>query len=169
MNWEAIGAIAELMGAGAVFASLIYLAVQTKQNTRALRSAAFHQVRESFSNVSLVMAQDERLRSVFRRAASDEPLSETEYSTFNYLLTTLVRRGESAFFQSSDGTLQNESWRAIKKTLIVPLSSQVGKEWLESVRGRFTDEYLDDLWAALNVDDSVRHDPTFHRGTNDDA
>ena len=169
MSWEAIGAIAELMGAGAVFASLIYLAIQTKQNTRALRSAAFHQVRDSFSDVSLTMAQDERLGSVFRRAASDEPLSDTEYSIFNYLLTTLVRRGESAFFQSSDGTLQNDSWHAVRKTLVVALSSEAGRKWLEGVRGRFTHEYLEDLLDAVNVGGSISNDPTFHRGANDDV
>jgi hypothetical protein len=36
MNWDAIGAIAELLGAVGVIASLIYLAMQLKQNTRAM-------------------------------------------------------------------------------------------------------------------------------------
>ncbi len=34
MNWDAIGAIAELFGAVGVIASLVYLAVQIRQNTR---------------------------------------------------------------------------------------------------------------------------------------
>jgi type III secretory pathway lipoprotein EscJ len=38
MNWEAIGAIGEWVGAVAVLATLIYLAVQIKQNTRQLKS-----------------------------------------------------------------------------------------------------------------------------------
>ena len=113
------------------------------------------------------MAQNEHLGSVFRRAAESQPLSESEYSTYNYLLTTLVRRGESAFFQSSDGTLQNESWHAIRQTLIIALSSKAGREWLDSVRGRFTEEYVNDLLTAINKGDSVTHDPTFHRGTDD--
>ncbi len=58
MNWDAVGAVGEILGAIAVFVSLIYLAVQTRNNTRALRSSAFHQVRESFSQVSLAMAED---------------------------------------------------------------------------------------------------------------
>jgi hypothetical protein len=33
MNWEAIGAIAELVGAGAVVLTLIYLSIQLRQNT----------------------------------------------------------------------------------------------------------------------------------------
>ena len=40
MNWEAIGAIGEVAGAVAVFASLVYLALQIRQNTRAIRGSA---------------------------------------------------------------------------------------------------------------------------------
>jgi hypothetical protein len=34
MNWEAIGAVAEVMGAFGVIATLIYLAIQIRQNSR---------------------------------------------------------------------------------------------------------------------------------------
>ena len=34
MNWEAIGAVGEILGAIAVIASLFYVAYQVKQNTR---------------------------------------------------------------------------------------------------------------------------------------
>ena len=38
MNWDAIGAIAETLGAGGVIMTLAYLAVQIKQNTSTVRS-----------------------------------------------------------------------------------------------------------------------------------
>lgn len=37
MNWEALGAIGEILGAAAVVVTLAYLAVQMRQNTRQLR------------------------------------------------------------------------------------------------------------------------------------
>jgi len=50
MNWDAIGAIAELLGAIGVIASLVYLATQIRhsreqmgQNTRATRASAYQQ------------------------------------------------------------------------------------------------------------------------------
>ena len=36
MNWDALGAIAELLGAIAVFLTLAYLTVQMRQNSKAL-------------------------------------------------------------------------------------------------------------------------------------
>jgi hypothetical protein len=151
MNWEAIGAIAEISGALAVFLSLIYLAIQTRNNTRALRSAAFHQVRESFSDVSLTLAQNPVMGSMVNRAIySDEHLSDEEIVQFHFFLTTFLRRGESAFFQSSDGALQMETWQGIKETILVPLSSVHGKAWWQTVRGRFTPDYTAALDGALN-------------------
>ena len=39
MNWEAAGAIGEIIGALAVFLTLIYLALQIRQNTKAVRAS----------------------------------------------------------------------------------------------------------------------------------
>ena len=53
MNWDAIGAIGEVGGAVAVVVTLIYLAVQLRQNTRAIRSAnyaAYNQVASSWAD-----------------------------------------------------------------------------------------------------------------------
>ena len=41
MNWEAIGAIGEIVGAIAVVATLGYLATQIRQNTRSVRASAY--------------------------------------------------------------------------------------------------------------------------------
>ena len=40
MNWEAIGAVGETVGALAVLVTLVYLAVQIRQNTKAVQAAA---------------------------------------------------------------------------------------------------------------------------------
>tara|TARA_B110000858_G_scaffold89247_1_gene103084 strand:- start:5179 stop:5370 length:192 start_codon:yes stop_codon:yes gene_type:complete len=39
MNWDAISAIGEIIGATAVVVSLVYLAVQIRQNTRQISSS----------------------------------------------------------------------------------------------------------------------------------
>ncbi len=44
MNWEAIGAIAELVRAIAVVASLLYLAIQVRQNAEVNRATAFQDI-----------------------------------------------------------------------------------------------------------------------------
>ena len=46
MNWNAIGAIGEVVGATGVIATLIYLSVQIRQNTKAVRGAALDAITE---------------------------------------------------------------------------------------------------------------------------
>ena len=47
MNWDALGAIAEIMGALGVIASLVYLSIQIRSNTRQLRFEATQTVAQS--------------------------------------------------------------------------------------------------------------------------
>ena len=151
MNWDAIGAIAETLGAIAVFLSLIYLAIQTKNNTRALRSAAFHQVRGSFSDVSLAFAQDPAIGSLLFRAMENDPeLTKEEIIRFGFVLTTLLRRGESAYFQSTDGSLQMEAWNGIKETITVAINNVYGEAWWKTTSGRFTSDYTEIIQHAIN-------------------
>jgi hypothetical protein len=49
MNWDAIGAVGEIVGALAVFLTLVYLAGQINQNTKAVRATALD---SSVSSVS---------------------------------------------------------------------------------------------------------------------
>ena len=51
MNWEATGAIGETIGALAVFLTLIYLAMQIRQNTNTVQASA---VDASISRVTSV-------------------------------------------------------------------------------------------------------------------
>ena len=58
MNWDAIGAIAETLGAVGVIASLVYLAgqirqsrEQTAENTRALRAGTYQDFQRNIDEV----------------------------------------------------------------------------------------------------------------------
>ena len=47
MNWEAIGAVGEVFGALGVIATLGYLAVQIRQNTKTVRTSTYQAVLDS--------------------------------------------------------------------------------------------------------------------------
>lgn len=50
MNWEALGAIAEFLGAIAVLITLLYLARQIRQNRDSVESASAETVLSNISN-----------------------------------------------------------------------------------------------------------------------
>ena len=55
MNWDAVGAIAESVGALGVIFSLVYLALQVRQNTQQIRLSRFQEtscsLREGFAPI----------------------------------------------------------------------------------------------------------------------
>ena len=52
MNWDAFGALAEALGAVAVIATLAYLSVQIRQNSRMMRA----QIRDSISGKQMMLS-----------------------------------------------------------------------------------------------------------------
>jgi uncharacterized protein with PQ loop repeat len=50
MNWEAVGAIGEIIGAIAVVVTLIYLAVQVHQNTKSVQASTYQLVAEALAD-----------------------------------------------------------------------------------------------------------------------
>ena len=68
MNWDALGAIAELLGAIAVFLTLAYLTVQVKQNSKAL------DLQNQFSAAQIMQARTDTLMSFNGTVLTDPEL-----------------------------------------------------------------------------------------------
>lgn len=149
MNWDAVGAIGEVVGGVGVIASLLYLAVQTPQNTRAVRVASFHQVSDSFSELSLAVVQDPSLASLLRRVRQDlDSLTPEDTARYELFLLTLVGRAESMFFHSEQGALQRVSWVGIHRTLELIFTNPMARRWWSDSADRFNPTfrtYIDDL------------------------
>ena len=71
VNWDALGAIAETLGAIAVIATLIYLAVQIRQNSRVTKDASAQSLLTVDSNAHFLFASNGDLASIYRRGTQD--------------------------------------------------------------------------------------------------
>jgi len=61
MNWEALGAVAELLGAIGVIATLVYLSAQIRHNNDQLRGAATTAVYEYQRTLTEMLSADREL------------------------------------------------------------------------------------------------------------
>ena len=86
MNWDAVIAIAEIVGVVAVIASLIYVAVQIRQNTDIARATIVHETQVSFSRFYELLASDAELTSIYIRGVNGEDLSEIDAHRFISLI-----------------------------------------------------------------------------------
>ena len=65
MNWEAIGAVAESLGTLAVIASLIYVAIQIRQNNRGARIETFASAVRGVQEQHRALATNPELLRIF--------------------------------------------------------------------------------------------------------
>ena len=127
MNWEAIGAIAELLGAFAIIITLVYLTIQVRQNAsaqeqqNALTAASIMQSRTDtvFSFVDLITTSDENLTSVARYTTHPElfntdKMNEQEIFRIKYLATSARALFENIYEQNKKGFLSDDFMPALQ-------------------------------------------------------
>ena len=71
MNWEAIGAVGEILGAIGVIATLGYLAAQIRQNTRSSRDAASRASFDTVTRINLMLVENPEVADLAVRARFD--------------------------------------------------------------------------------------------------
>jgi len=91
MSWDAVGAIGEVVGAIAVVITLLYLAVQTRQNTRAVQHATTRGVMEDANAWRFRIVEDPEIAELFRSGLRDpDSLSPNDRYRFRMFLDALV-------------------------------------------------------------------------------
>ena len=111
MNWDALGAVAELTAAFGVIASLFYLGAQIRQNTRSVRASSYHALVTNIANVASDLGRDPAGADVFVRGQADlQLLDPTEQRQFGLLLQSIFRSFENIFYQFHRGMIDDEVW-----------------------------------------------------------
>jgi len=133
MNWDAIAAIGEITGAAGVVVTLIYLAVQLRQNTKASQTAAIQTSMENSARFSELISTDEVLGNIFWLGLSNpEKLSASEMRSFVSVLNVFLRRESVAYYLYKQGVMPEELWAASVASLTGALNQPGLKVYLES-------------------------------------
>jgi len=91
MNWDAVSAIAEILSSVGVIASLVYLAIQLRQNNELMSAEARQSRTESSESAFRAMAENADLAEIFVKARQGQKLSAVEGQRFMaYWMALLV-------------------------------------------------------------------------------
>ena len=146
MNWDAIGAIGEILGSLAVLVSLIYLAAQIKSNTQQLKFDASNSVANS-ADRGMDPVYSEPCMSIWNKGhRSYTELSADERHIFDALMVRSINNFQSMIFARREGLIEEEIFQ---RTHIGWYSSLVhsngGAEWFENGRKLFIPEVAEML------------------------
>lgn len=159
LNWEAIGAGAELLGAIGVIGSLFYLASQIRRNSESVEAATALSISEATQQRLLVPAQSPELAAALTRAFNREALSETEQAQVGFFTRASLRGIENAFVQHQRGMISREVFCAYLALLETNLRLGVVSSWWANERKTFEPEYrrlVDQLLENRDADPSAR-------------
>lgn len=123
MNLQTLGAIGDLLGGIAVFVSLLYLAVQIRQNTRAIRSSSYHQAAEQTWHWCLTVAQNADLADILRRRTAGEAIDATEQLRIGIADVALIYGVENMLRLKEEGLVDPEVWKNLLENSITYLDS----------------------------------------------
>ena len=142
MNWEAIGALAELFGAAAVVASLVYLARQLKMTRQVEQVSAIHGVFNGFTHHSAAFfSAQEGLAARGLRDRSG--LSEPDRLLFDQLLGNVLNQLEMSNYLIHAGLMRDEDMETADWWMEHKLFCYPGaREWLAENQATYTPAFF---------------------------
>lgn len=138
MNWEAIGAVGEIVGAAAVVATLLYLGRQVRDNSRQVK------LNTTQSYASLV--QDgwapiyntpETIRIWHQGHDHPDGLNEEELKTYYLFMDRLINNAIPLIAHFEEGVLSRTEFEHYKDHYFQMVSTPGGSKWRAEKRFHF--------------------------------
>ncbi len=141
MNWEAIGAIAEIVGAAAVVITLAYLAIQIRNGTRVARSATRQAIAEMSMSMGTDLVADKELTVALLKDFKSEELDEADWVRLlarNYIA---MRHYENIYYQYQTGMIEEDEWQGFRRNLKAMLQWRSAREYWKNESQYYSDAF----------------------------
>ncbi|MDX1507808.1 MAG: hypothetical protein R3358_05985 [Woeseiaceae bacterium] len=153
MNWDAVSAVAEVVGVIAVVVSLIYLAVQVKQNTNQLRQENMYTLVRGTLDTNWYYHRDPVAFEVFERGVrSYDDLSPQEQAHFHSIVVDLSFYLELVRQLCRAGLIDKSALDVNLRFMLAILNTPGGRQWwaLAQHTKPMPEEQIEFLQAALD-------------------
>ena len=141
--------IGELVTAVVVIFSVIYLALQVRQNTQVMITTNTHDMSSNINSIMDIIPNNGEVADIYRRGSVDyDSLDDTEMVRFRTLALHFMRIMQEAFVQNQVGILTRDSWSSFTR-FYIDLMQLPGFQAVWSVRrhwyGMEFQKYIDEL------------------------
>ena len=143
MNWEAIGAVGEIVGALAVFLTLAYLAIQIRQNTKTIRHQNEQARAEFLASIVESSYNSDHMPPILTKIGSDEALNAEEIMRYSMWMIANCKLQDFNLYQVSSGVTRESNTRSIVffvEFMIAP--SRFSRQIWENTKPNYSDEFI---------------------------
>lgn len=110
--------VAQILAGVAVVISLLYVGIQLKQNTRAVRLSTMYDVTEQLKDIYTLHAGTKEMSRVFVSGTRGDELNDIDSFRFYASLHTMFRAYENMYYQKISGSLDIRFWVGTLQTMI---------------------------------------------------
>lgn len=119
MNWDAIGAAGEILGAAAVLVTLVYLATQVRRSNELSRFNATKEIVNQFNDLNRLVTTDSTLRKVLLK--SDGLTADEIEQIYNFAMM-FCNVWVSAQIAYDNDQLEVETYKACARDVSIELT-----------------------------------------------
>ena len=161
MNIQELGSLGEFIAAIATIVTLIYLALQIRQNTRTTKDQITHSLVMANSEATFEVAKDGEMADLLLRGIYERPkLTATEQLRFNCFFFSYYNQVEWAYEQFLAGKLDARSWEKIASEIPAFIGSPGVQEWWSEDKIRFSPMFVEYVERALKEAEKTSNIPS---------
>ena len=143
MTLPELAAIGEIVSSVAVIISLVYLAIQIRQNTEAERTSTYQSIVSDFGALNNNMASTPELSDMFVRGLEDfNQFNPSERARISQAFFQCFRYFENMFYQHHRGYLDEEIWVGWKRLILTYYSRPGFQTWWEFRKDVYSEPFV---------------------------
>jgi hypothetical protein len=145
MSIQELGSLGEFIASIGVVFSLLYLALQTRANTNALKSQTRSSITDQILSVQIATFQSAEFQSAFRKVNNAEPLADIDRDILTREAVLFFKHMENAQYQYENGLYDKAEFDAqraiwVRRFEIHPYWRESWETFKYSLSPRLVDE-----------------------------
>jgi hypothetical protein len=142
MNWEMLAAIGQLAAVCVGIPSLIYLAVQIREQTKERRQSAVNALTVQWGDLTKSLHDNVEFAAIYLRGVrSFNDLDAVSKLRFSAFLNRFFKNFQAMYFSHRDGILGDPLWGEIERTMSDVIAYPGTREWWSTRRHWHTEEF----------------------------
>lgn len=150
MNWDMLTAIGQLATVFIGVPSVIYFAIQLREQTRERRQSAVNALTIQWGDLTKALHESAEFAALFLRGVQSfhdlDAVSKVRFSAFQ---NRFFKNFEGMYYSRREGILTSELWGEIERTMSDFLAYEGVRQWWETRRHWHTDAFADVVDAII--------------------
>ncbi len=152
MNWEAIGAIGEMIAALGVITSLVFVGFQLRKNTRVIIDTNVESATERLISVSQLIASDAELARIYAVGMrSFDDLSFEDKVRFSSLLYSIFADCWDQYAKYQNGAIDERVWQPVCENVAMMVAQQGVRQWFAATPMSFPSNFKGWIEGRMKV------------------